>query len=368
VKSDQFYMAEALKLAERGRYSCQPNPRVGCIVVNNGRVVGRGFHKKTGEAHAEVMALNEADGKARGADIFVTLEPCSHTGKTPPCADALIKSQAARVVVAMKDPNPMVSGRGIERLKSSGIQVFCGVCEAEAIHLNRGFIKRMKTGRPFVRLKLATSLDGRVAMASGESAWITSDAARADVHRMRLDSCAVLTGINTVLADDPKMTVRLASHQLDSKYHLIDRQPVRVVLDSAQRLPVNAAINSQPGVAWQIISDRLKLKERVPGLYSLPVTDERIDLHALLDFLGEQETNNLMVEAGGTLAAAFIAQDLVDELVVYQAPDIMGASAQPMINLPQILKMSEKIKLEYQDVRKIGRDLKCVLTPGSKTN
>ena len=365
MKPDQYYMSKALKLAERGRYSCQPNPRVGCVVVKNGQIVGQGFHRKSGEQHAELIALDEAAENAVGADVFVTLEPCSHSGKTPPCADALIKARAARVVVAMEDPNPQVSGQGIERLVANGIDVISGVCEAEAMRLNSGFIRRMKTGRPFVRLKLATSLDGRLAMASGESAWITSPAARADVHRTRLDSCAVLTGINTVLADDPKMTARLTADELDPRYHLLGRQPVRVVLDSNQRLPADAALRSQAGTSWQIISAQLKQAKPEPGVFSLPVMDGRIDLHAVLEFLGKQEINNLLVEAGGTLAAAFIEHDLVDELVVYQAPDIMGASAQAMINLPHILKMSEKIKFEYRDVRTIGRDLKFVLTAGN---
>jgi diaminohydroxyphosphoribosylaminopyrimidine deaminase/5-amino-6-(5-phosphoribosylamino)uracil reductase len=367
MKSDPFYMACALKLAERGHYSTQPNPRVGCVIVKDGHIVGEGFHQVAGEAHAEVNALEQAGSLAQGADIFVTFEPCSHHGRTPPCADALIKAQPSRVVVAMIDPNPQVSGQGIKKLESQGILVRSGVCEAEAKQLNRGFITRMQTGRPFVTLKLASSLDGRIAMQSGESAWITSDAARKDVHRLRLEGCVVLTGINTVLADDPRMTARLSDGDIPKTYYLSGRQPHRAVLDSRERMPRDAAILRAPGLTWQLVAEDENSDSSDENVIAFPVLNQRLDLNAVLDYLGEQQMNNVLVEAGGTLAAEFIKSGLVDELVVYQSPDIMGSSAQAMINLPEILKMSEKIEFEYRDVRKIGRDLKLTLNP-SKLN
>lgn len=356
-------MACALKLAERGRYSTQPNPRVGCVIVKDDKIVGEGFHHVAGEAHAEINALEQAGSAACGADIFVTLEPCSHHGRTPPCADALIKAHPSRVVVAMIDPNPQVSGQGIKKLESNGIRVRSGVCRVEAEQLNRGFNKRMRSGRPFVTLKLASSLDGRIAMQSGESAWITSDSARKDVHRLRLENCVILTGINTVLADDPRMSVRLAPEDIPEAYYISERQPHRAVLDSRKRLPDGAAILNGPGQTWQMVARNGNHDLSGENMIAFPEVNGRLDLNAILDYLGEQQINNVLVEAGGTLAAEFINLGLLDELVVYQSPDIMGASAQAMINLPEILKMNEKIEFEYQDLRKIGRDLKLILSP-----
>ena len=363
--SDPAYMARALRLAERGRYTCQPNPRVGCVIVRDGTIVGEGLHRQAGQAHAEINALAEAGELARGADVFVTLEPCSHHGRTPPCADRLVEMRPARVVIAMQDPNPLVAGAGIERLKSAGIEVRTGVCEADARQINRGFIRRMVSGRPWVTVKLATSLDGRIAMASGESSWITSAAARRDVHRLRLEHCAVMTGIDTVLADDPRLTARLEPKDLGPEYCSTQRQPVRVVLDRRGRLPAAAALLSQPGQTWQYSAGGQQPSVGADRSVAVPEVDGRLDLQAVLEDLGRNEINQVLVEAGGTLAASFVRQGLVDELVVYQSPDIMGASAQAMINLPDILKMSEKIKFEHRDLRKIGRDLKLTLTPTS---
>jgi len=363
MQLDEHYMAQALRLAELGRYSCQPNPRVGCLIVRDGRIVGEGYHQQAGQAHAEIIALAQAGEQARGADVYVTLEPCSHHGKTPPCADALVKAQPARVVIAMIDPNPRVAGSGVAHLQARGIEVRSGVCEDEARQLNRGFIRRMLSGRPFVSLKLATSLDGRIAMQSGESAWITSEAARRDVHRLRLESCAVLTGIGTVLADNPRMNSRLQEGDLQTDYFRSNRQPLRVVLDSQGKLPADAALLSQPGETWQFMSDGGVQCDSAERIVAFPGTDRGLDLLSVLAYLGEQEINNLLVEAGGQIAASFIKSRLVDELIVYQSPDIMGASAQAMVNLPDLLKMSEKIKFEYQDLRKIGRDLKLSLLP-----
>jgi len=365
MRRDEHYMALALRLAERGRYSTQPNPRVGCVIVRDGKIVGQGFHQVSGEAHAEIEALKQADDQAAGADVYVSLEPCSHYGRTPPCAEALIRANVSRVVVAMRDPNPLVSGKGIALLEQAGIKTRIGVCEQDAQQLNKGFVKRMHSGRPLLRLKLATSLDGKIAMSSGESKWITSSAARADVHRLRLDSCAVLTGINTVTIDDPQFTVRLAPEDIDSTYVRTERSPLRVVLDSRQQLKASAKILHQPGETWQIIAHDIDPSSNTGAARVVPLdaSDDGLNLHAVLDYLGEQQINNVLVEAGAKLAAGFMKAGLVDELIVYQSPDIMGSSAYSMFNLPEILKMSEKIRFEYHDLRKIGGDLKLVLLP-----
>ncbi|MEE9447659.1 MAG: bifunctional diaminohydroxyphosphoribosylaminopyrimidine deaminase/5-amino-6-(5-phosphoribosylamino)uracil reductase RibD [Arenicellales bacterium] len=359
--TDHSYMARALRLAELGRYSTQPNPRVGCVIVKNNQIIAEGFHQQAGKAHAEIHALNLAGEGVKDADIFITLEPCSHQGKTPPCVDALIQAQPKRVIIAMQDPNPLVSGKGINKLSAHGIETVVGIGEAEARRLNRGFIQRMEKARPFVTLKLATSLDGRIAMKSGESTWITSDAARTDVHRMRLMHGAVITGINTVLADNPQLTARLSDKDLPD-YFRSNRQPVRVVLDSENRFPANAVMLETEGQTWQVTAQKTE-GSVADRQVILPLAHGRIDLDTLLEYLAQQEINDVMVEAGGILAASFIKAGLVDELVVYQSPDIMGASAQPMINLPEILQMNEKIQFEYQEVRKIGRDLKLTLIP-----
>lgn len=358
-------MARALRLAERGRYSTQPNPRVGCVIVKGGEIVAEGFHQRAGEAHAEIDALTRAGDAANGADVYVTLEPCSHYGKTPPCASALIEAKVARVVIATGDPNPLVSGKGIDMFEQAGISTRVGVCEQDALGLNRGFVKRMRTGLPYVRLKLAASLDGRIAMASGESVWITSDEARVDVHRLRLESGAILSGVNTVETDNPRFNVRLEDTDVDSQYCISGRIPLRVVLDSQRRMQAQAKIFSQTGETWQMVAKGSQSGPDVPAdrIIEMPTDQTGLNLQAVLSYLGEHQVNDLLVEAGGTLAASFIKAGLVDELIVYQSPDIMGASARAMINLPEILKMSEKIRFEYQDLRKIGRDLKLVLTP-----
>ena len=364
-------MARALRLAERGRYSTQPNPRVGCLIVKHGKIIAEGFHQRTGEAHAEVNALVQAGEAADGADVYVTLEPCSHYGKTPPCASALIEAKVARVVIAMRDPNPLVAGKGIQMLEQAGISTHVGVCELDALTLNKGYVKRMQTGLPYVRLKLATSLDGRIAMRSGESVWITSAEARVDVHRLRLESGAVLSGINTVESDDPRFNVRLEDSDIDVRYCLIGRTPLRVILDSQRRMRAEASLFSQAGETWQMVEKGTQASVSATSasrIVEMPTDDSGLELTAVLAYLGEHQVNDLLVESGGTLAASFIKAGLVDELIVYQSPDIMGASARAMFNLPEILKMSEKIRFEYQDLRKIGRDLKFVLIPRPQPN
>lgn len=368
MNQDLDYMMQAFKLAEFGRYSTQPNPRVGCVIVKNNQIIGQGYHQQAGQAHAEINALKQAGDEAQGADVYVSLEPCSHTGKTPPCANALVKAGVKQVNIAVLDPNPNVAGKGIQFLEQHAIEVKIGLGEAHARQLNRGFKKRMETGMPFVSVKLATSLDGKIAMQSGESFWITSKQARADVHRLRLESCAIITGINTILTDNPVLTARVASDELDSEYHLTGRQPVRVVLDTHARLNHQAKICQQSGQTWQFISDQLSQATpsvEIDRCVKLPLRQQQLDLKALLRYLCAQEMNNVMIEAGGTLAASFIKSGLVDEMIVYQSPDVMGASAQDMLNLPDIMQMNQKIQFEYQQVQKIGRDLKLTLTPSA---
>lgn len=362
--SDHQFMGRALVLARRGLYTTDPNPRVGCVLVRDGQVVGEGWHQRAGEGHAEVNALQAAGERARGATAYVTLEPCSHYGRTPPCADALVKAGIARMVCAMVDPNPSVAGRGLQRLRDAGIEVQSGLMEAEARALNPGFIKRMEQGRPLVRLKLAMSLDGRTAMASGESQWITGPAARADVQRLRARSSAILTGIDSVLCDDSSLTLRADELGLDAPMAALaaQRQPLRVVLDSRLRLPPAAKMLSQPGRTLVVTlaqdsatTDRL----RAAGAEVLLRQDpEHIDLAAVLDYLAQEEQcNELLVECGATLAGAFVSAQLVDELVVYMAPKLLGSSARALVNLP-LDTMAQQLALELIDVRHLGNDLR----------
>jgi len=354
---DAYYMAKALQLAKLGRYSTDPNPRVGCVLVKDDLIIGEGFHVKAGQAHAEIMALNNAVN-TQGVTAYVTLEPCSHQGKTPPCCDALIKAGVSRVVAAMQDPNPLVSGRGLEKLKAAGVEVVCGVLEADARLLNRGFIKRMTEKRPFVRSKLAMSLDGRTAMASGESKWITSQAARADVHQIRAESSAILTGINTVLADDPALTARI---------DMAVEQPIRVVLDSTLKMPLTAQMAKLAGRSLILTcsSDEVKrqaLQEVGFEVYSLADNKGQLDLQAVLNFLVEQQINELLVEAGSLLNGALLAEDLVDEWIIYMAPCVLGDQGRGLFSMPSLQSMADKKKLYFQDVRAVGPDLKLTLT------
>ena len=354
---DSFYMAKALQLAKLGRFSTDPNPRVGCVLVKDGVIIAEGFHVKAGQAHAEVVALNNADN-AHGATAYVTLDPCSHQGKTPPCCDALISAGVTRVVAAMQDPNPLVSGRGLEKLKAAGLEVLCGVLEADARLLNRGFIKRMTEQRPFVRSKLAMSLDGRTALASGESKWISSDAARADVHQIRAESSAILTGINTVLADDPALTARIDGAV---------EQPIRVVLDSNLNMPLTAKMAQLAGRSLILTcsSDEAKRQAlQAVGfeVYTLAAKNGQLDLQAVLSFLAQQHINELLVEAGSILNGALLADDLVDEWIIYMAPCVLGDQGRGLFAMPNLQSMADKKSLYFQDVRSIGPDLKLTLT------
>ena len=370
---DQRYMQRAIELAAKGLYTASPNPRVGCVLVRDGQVIGEGYHVRAGEGHAEVNAIADAAARGhdtQGATAYVTLEPCFHFGKTPPCCEALIKAQVSRVVEGMEDPNPLVSGQGSQRLRDAGIEVLSGVLESEARALNPGFIKRMSKGLPWVRAKSAMSLDGRTAMASGESKWITGAEARSDVQRLRARSCAIVSGVDTVIADDASLTVRAEQLGLDNPeltQLVVERQPLRVVLDSQWRLPVTANILSQPGhtvvvVASEIPAAQAALEAVGAEVLVLPASDGRIDLEALLRVLAEGQCNEVLVEAGATLIGAFWQQQLVDEWSVYMAPTLLGSDARPLLNMP-LQSMSEQQRLEIVAIQPVGSDWRIDIKP-----
>jgi diaminohydroxyphosphoribosylaminopyrimidine deaminase/5-amino-6-(5-phosphoribosylamino)uracil reductase len=353
-------MARALQLAERGANTTMPNPRVGCVIVRDGKAVGEGYHVKVGTGHAEVHALVAAGEQARGATAYVTLEPCNHYGRTPPCTEALITANIRRVVCAIEDPNPKVAGTGLARLSAAGIDVLTGVLALEAERLNRGFLKRMRTGRPWVTLKLASSLDGATAMANGESQWITGLEARADVQRARSKSCAILSGIGTVLGDDPSLTVRLEG---------TERQPDRVILDTQLQTPVSARLLTLPGKTWllhgnHVAPDKIEaLTQAGACLVALP-RDEvgRLDLTAVTIWLGQQQFNEVWAEPGATLAAALLQAGLVDELWLYQAPILLGSSTRPLFSA-SLDRLADGLNLTLLDVRRVGQDLRLQLIP-----
>lgn len=357
--NDQLWMSKALQLARRGLYSTHPNPRVGCVIVAENQVVGQGWHQKAGEPHAEVYALREAGDQAKDATAYVTLEPCSHFGKTPPCADALIQAQVKRVVIAMQDPNPKVAGQGIAKLRSAGVDVVCGVLEQEAYALNKGFIKRMRMGMPYVTIKLAMSLDGRTAMANGESQWITSPASRQAVQRLRAQSSAILTGADTVLFDDAKLTVR--ADELGLNQQLTDlalqRPPLRVLIDSQQRVPFDKAFYQSPyTLTVSHVNPPMTLQQHQYWLQLATNSEGHIDLQQLLKRLAKDyEINEVLVEAGATLAGVFIQNRCVDELAVFVAGKLLGSSARPLFSLP-LNNMAEAINLTINDIRAIGDD------------
>jgi diaminohydroxyphosphoribosylaminopyrimidine deaminase/5-amino-6-(5-phosphoribosylamino)uracil reductase len=351
--ADHAFMAQALQLAQRGLYTTTPNPRVGCVIVRDGMVVGEGWHERAGEPHAEVHALNRAGEAARGATVYVTLEPCSHYGRTPPCAEALISAGVARVVVAMRDPNPMVAGQGIAMLELAGIPTTCGVLENEARELNAGFISRMERGRPWLRLKVAATLDGKTALNNGISQWITGPDARRDAHRLRARSCAMLTGIGTVLADDPALNVREVE---------TSRQPLKVVVDAGLSMPPNAKIlqGAKTLVVTGCDDEALirPLQDAGAEILVLPAQQGRIDLSQLLRELGRRGLNEITVEAGKGLNGALLQAGLVDELLMYLAPMLFGDKAQGMFGLPEIETMEQRHELEIRDLRMIGRDMR----------
>ena len=353
---DSVWMAQALRLAERGLYGTSPNPRVGCVLVRDGESVGTGWHRCAGEPHAEVHALREAGAAARGATAYVTLEPCSHHGRTPPCADALVEAGVARVVVAAQDPNPEVAGAGIARLRAAGIAVESGLMETEARELNIGFFARMTRGTPWVRSKIAMSLDGRTALGNGKSQWITGDAARQDVQRWRARSCAVLTGINTVLADDARLNVR----EIETS-----RQPLRVVLDSQLRIPLEARVLYDGGNT--LIYTALRNERKTALLQDLGATvtvmpdgEGRVDLPAMLRDLAQRGCNEVLVESGSTLNGALLRAGLADELLLYLAPQLLGDAARGMAQLGELTSLDQRVGLKWQDMRQVGEDLRIL--------
>ena len=365
---DRTAMQRALELAARGLTTTQPNPRVGCVIARNGRVVAEGWHARAGESHAEVAALAAAGAQAVGATVYVTLEPCSHHGRTPPCVDALIAARVARVIYAVADPNPQVDGRGAERLKAAGIAVEAGLLAAEAAELNAGFLKRMRTGRPWVRVKLAASLDGRTALANGASRWISGAAAREDVQHWRARSSAILTGTGTVLADDPRLDVRLPEEAGGER-----RQPLRVVLDSSLRTPPEARLFSVAGEVLIVTAVPASdprweprcaaLAARGARIETLPAVGDRVPLPAVLDRLGELETNELQVEAGPTLAGELLRQGLADELLLYVAPKLLGPSARPLLAFPELAELDAAPTFAIAEVARVGDDLRLRLRP-----
>ena len=368
----EHWMAKAIQLAEKGRYTTHPNPRVGCVLVKDDQIVGQGFHLKSGEAHAEINALNNA--KENGQDVkgvtaYVTLEPCSHQGKTGPCADALIKAGVARVVFGMKDPNPEVSGRGLAKIKKAGIEVIGPIQELECEALNHGFIKRMTEGLPYIRVKLAMSVDGRTAMESGESQWITGSEARLDVQRLRAQSDAIITGIGSVLTDNPSMTVRIDSNDQQADPKKV-RQPLRVIMDSALSIVPEAKIlypASQAcvfSIEEDLEAEHLEVLEKkgVTVRFSPRGEDGRLDLLDAMEQLADAGINEVLLETGAELAGSFLEEGLVDEIIVYMAPKLLGSSARPLFNLP-LDTMDEALDLTLKSVRQVGQDLRLVYHP-----
>lgn len=351
--ADRDFMARAFGLAERGLFTTTPNPRVGCVIVRDGVVVGEGFHERAGAPHAEANALASAGDRAAGATVYVTLEPCSHHGRTPPCADALIAARVRRVVAAMGDPNPKVAGEGFARLRAAGIDVASGLLEDEARELNVGFVSRLTRGRPWVRLKVAATLDGRTAAADRQSQWITSEASRRDGHGWRARACAVLTGIGTVRDDDPRLTVRDVP---------TTRQPLRVLVDSRLEVPLAARILEGGGVlVAAAVTDAARiaaLRARGAEVVVLPNAAGKVELADLMRELARRELNEIHVEAGVKLNGSLVAAGVVDELLIYLAPSLLGDGASGMFNLPSIARLDQKLALRLVDVQQVGEDLR----------
>jgi diaminohydroxyphosphoribosylaminopyrimidine deaminase/5-amino-6-(5-phosphoribosylamino)uracil reductase len=362
---DRFAMQRALTLAARGLETTDPNPRVGCVIAQRGRIIGEGWHQRAGEPHAELAALQAAGSQAAGAAVYVTLEPCSHHGRTPPCVEALIAARVARVVIAAGDPNPLVDGKGVAALGAGGIAVESGLFAEEATELNAGFFKRMRGGRPLVRVKLAMSLDGRTALASGESRWITGEAARQDVQHWRARSSAVLTGVGTVLADDPRLDVRLPGEAGGPR-----RQPLRVVLDTELRTPAAARLFEVPGevliltaLASPDDARAASLTARGARVESLPMEGRRLALPAVLDRLGELELNEVLVEAGATLAGELLRQSLADELLLYVGPRLLGPTGRALVAMPPLAQLADAPAFTVAEVQQVGEDLRLRLRP-----
>lgn len=350
---DARYMARAIALARRGLYTTDPNPRVGCVIVRDGQILGEGWHRRAGGPHAEVEALRGAGADLQGATVYVSLEPCSHHGRTPPCSQALIEARVSRVVAAMEDPNPRVAGSGLRQLRAAGIRVECGLLESAAEALNPGYCQRLRSGRPWLRSKLAMSLDGRTAMASGESRWITGPDARRDVHRWRARSSAIVTGIETVITDDPELTARLETPETEVL------QPVRVVLDSRLRMPRTARLLSQPGRTVLLTTRSASAVGWFPGvdIVTLPAgAAGRPDLRSVIAWLAGQEFNEVLFEAGPTLNGSLLREDCVDEWLIYLAPVILGDGGRGLFHLPELTRMADRFELVLNEIRQVGRD------------
>lgn len=356
---DHQMMARALQLAELGRFTTKPNPMVGCVLVRDDQVVGEGWHQRAGEAHAEINALKDAGDAARGATAYVTLEPCAHTGRTGPCADALIDAGVVKVVAAMRDPFPEVAGQGFEKLRAAGIEVAEGLMEAQARVLNRAFFSRVERGRPWLRVKLGVSLDGRTALANGDSKWITSAESREDVHRWRARCGALLTGAGTVLADDPHLTVRL---QDEADFVA----PIRVILDPGLATVARGNVRQGDVPTMYFHAPDAKAPRDIPlQRHQVPVARGMLDLKEVLAELGRREINEVQVETGATLAGAFMRSGLVDELLIYVAPVLLGDTARPMFDGLGIAAMTDALKLKLVDTRQVGPDMRLLLQPGT---
>jgi diaminohydroxyphosphoribosylaminopyrimidine deaminase / 5-amino-6-(5-phosphoribosylamino)uracil reductase len=362
---DRFAMNRALVLAARGLETTHPNPRVGCVIAQDTKIIGEGWHERAGEAHAEVNALaavREAGLQSTGATAYVTLEPCSHYGRTPPCTDALIAARVARVVYAVQDPNPEVSGRGDELLRQAGIAVESGLMESEAVDLNIGYMKRRTYGRPWVRVKLAMSLDGRTALSNGASQWITGEASRKDVQHWRARSSAVLTGVGTVLADDPRLDVRLPPEKPEEE----PWQPLRVVLDTRLRTPTDSRLFTTGGEVMIMTEDATRgaaFAEMGVAVEAIPAQYGRLDLVAVIDRMGELEINELLVEAGPTLSGEMLRQGLVDEVLLYVAPKLLGPQGLPLVDLPQLSDLQDALGFTVAGVQRLEDDLRLRLRP-----
>jgi diaminohydroxyphosphoribosylaminopyrimidine deaminase/5-amino-6-(5-phosphoribosylamino)uracil reductase len=351
---DQQHMSRALELARRGLYTATPNPRVGCVIVGEGKIVGEGWHERAGEPHAEVHALRAAGDRARGATAYVTLEPCSHQGRTPPCCEALIAAGVSRVVAAMQDPNPLVAGKGIALLRAANIAVDTGLMACEAGELNIGFVSRMTRGRPWVRLKVAASLDGKTALLNGQSQWITGPDARRDGHAWRAQACAILTGIGTVKDDNPQLTVRDVT---------TPRQPLRVVVDSRLETPLDARVLGEGTLIVAAATDTIRsqaLQARGAEILVLPNAAGKVELPDLMQELGRRGINELHIEAGYKLNGSLLNEGLVDELLIYMAPCVLGDAAHGMFNLPALTALSERRAFNIVDVRQIGADIRIL--------
>ena len=362
---DVAFMQLALDLAKQDKFTTTPNPSVGCVLVKDGKVVGKGFHAKAGEPHAEVMALREAREKARGATAYVTLEPCSHFGRTPPCTKGLVEAGVSKVIAAMCDPNPQVAGKGLQILSDSGIESAVGLLEENAEQLNKGFLKRMRTGKPFVQLKLAMSIDGKTAMASGESKWITGAQARADVQQYRAKASAILSTSQTVLADDPSLNVRWEELPPDVKADYPQeklRQPVRVILDSSHKVRSDFKVFSTESPVWLVGEEDYSLTDfpLFTDYLKLDRNQGETRLQALMSALGKRQINTLWVEAGATLAGALIAENLVDELIIYMAPKLLGDQARDLCHLPNLTQLTDAPLWQLQSCEPIGDDLKLI--------